>query len=251
MDKKELRESIIDERFPRSAKYDPEWMIKNEMGPSAVWLMEFLTEAMTLNRGMKVLDLGCGKAISSIFLAREFGVQVWAADLWIKPGENWERIREAGVEDRVFPIHVEAHTLPFAKDFFDAIVSVDAYHYFGTNELYLHYLIDFLKKGKQIGIVVPGLKKEFSGEIPQKLKVHWESEFFTFHSPKWWAELWKRSDLVDIETSDSMPGGWDVWLKWEKLAQKSGLWSREGDLELLEADGGENLGFSRVVARRK
>ena len=54
---------------------------------------------------MRVLDMGCGKAISSIFLAQEFGVQVWATDLWISAAENWQRIRETEVADRVFPIH--------------------------------------------------------------------------------------------------------------------------------------------------
>ena len=38
--------------------------------------------ATGLEPGMRVLDLGCGKGLSSIFLAKEFGVQVWAADLW-------------------------------------------------------------------------------------------------------------------------------------------------------------------------
>ncbi len=251
LDKEKLRGAIKDERFPRSAAYDPEWMIKNEMGPSAVWLMEFLTEAVELKPGMKVLDMGCGKAISSIFLAREFGVQVWATDLWISASDNLERIQEAGVEDRVFPIHAEAHALPYARDFFDAIVSADAYHYFGTSELYLHYFIRFLKPGGQIGIVVPGLKKEFSDGVPEKLEPYWESEFFTFHSPAWWKELWNRSGLLDVEVADDMPDGWEVWLKWENLARESGLWSREGDVGLLEADKGEYLGFTRVVGRRR
>ncbi|MEZ5227484.1 MAG: hypothetical protein R2710_12635 [Acidimicrobiales bacterium] len=46
------------------------------MGPNALWLTEALTEVMTIEPGMKVLDLGCGKAMSSIFLAKEFGAQV-------------------------------------------------------------------------------------------------------------------------------------------------------------------------------
>jgi cyclopropane fatty-acyl-phospholipid synthase-like methyltransferase len=64
---------------------------------------------------MRVHDLGCGKAVSSIFLAKEFGVTVWAARLRIKPTDNWARIEAADLTDRVLPQHAEAHALPFAK----------------------------------------------------------------------------------------------------------------------------------------
>ena len=56
--------------------------------------------------------------------SREFGVQVWATDLWFNVSENIQRIRDAGVEDGVFPIHADARSLPFAREFFDAVVSI-------------------------------------------------------------------------------------------------------------------------------
>ena len=68
------------------------------MGPNVIWLTEALTGVITLEPGMRVTNMGCCKAISSIFLAKEFGVGVWAADLWVKPTENWERIREADLD---------------------------------------------------------------------------------------------------------------------------------------------------------
>jgi cyclopropane fatty-acyl-phospholipid synthase-like methyltransferase len=40
-----------------------------------------------LQRDGRVLDLGSGKGSTSVFLAKEYGVQVWAADLWIEPSE--------------------------------------------------------------------------------------------------------------------------------------------------------------------
>ncbi len=88
-----------------------------------LWLTEWLAEALELRPGMRVLDLGCGRAASSIFLRREYGVQVWATDLWFSASENIRRIRDAGVEDGVFPIRADARSLPFAAEFFDAIVS--------------------------------------------------------------------------------------------------------------------------------
>lgn len=77
--------------------------------------------------------MGCGRAISSIFLVKELDVQVWATGLWTSPSEIAGRIRYADVEGRVFPVHAEAHGLPVADEFFDAIVSMDAYHYWGPD----------------------------------------------------------------------------------------------------------------------
>jgi len=57
------------ERFPRSATYDPEWVREHQMGPNPLWSNEWLCEAMELRPGMRILDLGCGKALSSVFLA--------------------------------------------------------------------------------------------------------------------------------------------------------------------------------------
>ena len=66
--------------FPLTAKYDPQWVRENALGENALCQVESLARRLPLRPGMRVLDLGCGKATSSIFLAREFGIQAWAAD---------------------------------------------------------------------------------------------------------------------------------------------------------------------------
>src|SRR5215213_7558348 len=72
-------ERLAVERFPRSSKYHPDWVFAGVSGgANPLWLTEWLTEALDLRPGMRVLDLGCGRAMSSVFLHREFGVQVWA-----------------------------------------------------------------------------------------------------------------------------------------------------------------------------
>lgn len=245
-------EFLTIEQFPRSATYDLEWVLENQMGPNVLWLTESLTQVMALKPGMRVLDMGCGRAISSIFLAKEFDLQVWATDLWIKAKENWKRVCAAELERQIYPIHAEAHTLPFADAFFDAIVSMDAYHYFGTDDLYLGYLIRFLKPNGQIGIVVPGLNHELDAGVPVHLQPYWEWEFYSFHSPEWWRRHWEKTGQVTVELADMIPDGWEHWMKWMKV-----LYKREGqdyakqETEMLEADAGRNLGFTRLVARRE
>src|SRR5205809_790860 len=121
---------FLSPRFPRTSNYHPDWIAAGVSGgANALWITEWLTEVVELKPGMRVLDLGCGRALSSVFLRREFGVQVWAVDLWFNPTENLQRIRDAGVEDGVFPLHCDARNLPFAAEFFDAIISIDSYFY--------------------------------------------------------------------------------------------------------------------------
>ena len=118
----------------KAYKYNKNFVDQNMMGPNSMVILEELLGKTKLKRGMKVLDLGCGKALSSIFLANEYGVQVFAVDLWINATENYERLRQVHAEDLVIPLHLDAHQLPFADGYFDAVISVDAYQYFGSNE---------------------------------------------------------------------------------------------------------------------
>ncbi len=146
-------------RFPRSSKYNFDWITASASGgANSVWLAEWLCTSLDLQPGMRILDLGCGKAASSIFLAREFGVTVWATDLWFNPSENWQRICDAGCASSVFPIHADARSLPFANQFFDAIISIDAFPYFGTDFHYLSYLARFVKPAGAIAICCAALR---------------------------------------------------------------------------------------------
>ena len=136
---------LINTQFPRSNVYHPDWVLGCASGGgNSLWLTEWLTSSLDLKSGMNILDLGCGRAASSIFLAREYGVTVWAADLWFSPSDNLQRIRDAGLENKVYPVHSDARKLPFATEFFDAIVSIDAIPYFGTDDHYLSYLARFV-----------------------------------------------------------------------------------------------------------
>jgi 2-polyprenyl-3-methyl-5-hydroxy-6-metoxy-1,4-benzoquinol methylase len=60
--------------YPRASAYSPQWVLESLMGPNVLWLAEALSQRLELRPGMRVLDMGCGKAISSIFLAKEFGI---------------------------------------------------------------------------------------------------------------------------------------------------------------------------------
>jgi SAM-dependent methyltransferase len=228
-------------------QYHPEWVVASASGgANSLWLTEWLTTAMELRAGMRVLDLGCGRASSSIFLRREFGVQVWATDLWISATENLQRIRDAGVEEGVFPLHADARSLPFGAEFFDAIVCVDAFPYFGTDDLYLNYLAHFVKAGGQVGVAGAGLMQEVRGPVPEHLREFWTQDFWSLHSATWLRRHWERTGIVDIEVADTLPDGWRCWLDWQRAVAPDNT----TEIKAVEADGGRYLGYVRVVGRR-
>src|SRR5262245_22437823 len=202
---------LISERFPRSSKYHPDWVIASASGgANALWLTEWLAEAMNLRSGMRVLDLGCGLAASSVFLRREFGVQVWATDLWFSASDNLQRIRDAGVDDGVFPLHADAKSLPFAKEFFDAVVCIDSFVYYGTDDLYLNYIARFVKPAGRVGIAGAGLVREIEGPIPEHLRAWWTPDVWCLHSAAWWRRHGERTGLMDIELADTRPAGREI-----------------------------------------
>ena len=132
--------------------FDRDFLLATMMGPNCVRFAEELTANIPLSPNMRVLDLGCGMGLSSIYLARTFGVRVFAADLWINPSDNFARFRDFGLEDAIIPLRAEGHALPFAEGYFDAVICIDAYHSFGCAPEYLDaHIVPLVEPGGFIG----------------------------------------------------------------------------------------------------
>jgi cyclopropane fatty-acyl-phospholipid synthase-like methyltransferase len=239
---------LVSERFPRSSKYHPEWIKAGVSGgANPLWLTEWLSEALDLRAGMRVLDLGCGQAMSSVFLRREFGVEVWATDLWFSASDNIQRVRDAGVGDGVFPIHADARSLPFATEFFDVVVSIDSFPYYGTDDLYLNYVARFLKPGGALGIAGAGVMQEIDSVVPDHLREWWEPGLCCLHSAAWWRNHWERTGLVRVDVADTLPDGWQLWRDWLALVAPDNA----VEIAAVEEDHGRYLGYVRAVGRRR
>jgi SAM-dependent methyltransferase len=255
-DPEALAKAMKNPAWPRSSTYDPVWTFAQAMGPVPIWLAEDLAPRLGLAPGMRVLDLGCGRAATSIFLAREFGVEVVAADLWIDAEGNAARIVEAGVAGLVTAVHAEARSLPFDHASFDAIVSVDAYHYFGTDVRYLAYLSQFVRPGGRIGLAMPANAidpddpeaQPPSPEIAAMVGVDW----YTFRSPEWWRRHMARTPGIEIREAAMIESGREDWFRccaaWEAFLGQPP--ARQDSGKLLLSPEGNSLGLCRVVATR-
>ncbi len=102
--------------------------------------------------------------------------------------------------------------MPYADGFFDSAISIDSYHYFGTDKCYLcdHYA-RLVKQGGQFGLVNPGLTREFEKGLPESMKPLWETNMYAWHSAGWWKDLWQKSGLVDVTYAEEILDGKSIW----------------------------------------
>ena len=181
--------------------------------------------------GKKVLDLGCGFALTSFFIANETDADyVYAYDLWVPATENYRRIRDNQLEDRIIPIHGDAMDMPFAQAYFDTIVSVDAYHYFGCREGVLaKKILPFVKSGGYVMIAIPGLKEQPRGDLKQLFETWAEGDDAQlFKTAAWWEKLLKNEcdEMCDITVKEAEC--FDMaWQEWFDSGHEFGIRDRE------------------------
>jgi len=218
----------------------------NMMGPNALLILAELMEKIKLSKNMRILDLGCGTGLTSMYLAKETGAQIFAADLWIDPADNFKRFKQLGFDKQIIPLRVDAaQPLPFAEDYFDAIISIDAFHYFGAAADYLDKsLIPHVKKDGIIAIGIVGRQNESDDEMLKQMTPHLQGET-NFHSVGWWKELWQKSKNIEIAEAFPMEchqKAWQEWLAVDDPFVKS-------DIDMMKADDGKFLNMVGLIAK--
>jgi SAM-dependent methyltransferase len=240
------------DRYPLSSRYDPRWVIELEMGPHPLWQLEDVLPALALEPGSRVLDLGCGRGATSVFLARECGVTVTACDLWVSAAEIQGVLREAGVDRSVTAVNADVRHLPFADDEFDAIVSIDAFEYFGTDVHLLPTLLRVLRSGGAIAMTTPGLEPDpYEAPVPDGVWSVWGHEVAAWHTPEWWRRHWELSGLVDGIEGAWLPDGRENWIRWMEAVQCVRGEREASVLDLLQGEAGVRMGFVSVTARAR
>jgi cyclopropane fatty-acyl-phospholipid synthase-like methyltransferase len=195
--------------YIKALNYPDDYMRENIMGPNPLKLLEEIMTLHPLQEGMTVLDLGCGRGVTSVSLTKGYGLRVFAADLWIDPTDNKQRFDAMGLSsDQIVPLRAEAHELPFAQEFFDAVVSIDSYHYFGLDPAYLgKHLLPLVKRGGFLLIVVPSMKRDIHDDIPPEMLLSWPPEALdTIHDATYWRNVLSATDQAEIVHIGEMEG---------------------------------------------
>ena len=236
--------------YSKSEKYNSPALQAKIMGPNPVKLEEELLLDHRIPGGAVVCDLGSGQGLTSVFLAKEFGFTVYAADLWSDPEENRRFFDEMGLSrEQIIPIKADAADLPFEKEFFDAVVSTDSYNYFGRDPRYLdEKLLPFVKSGGYLYIAIPGMKKDLHDRLPPELLLSWTPEQLDYlHDADYWRKITGKCRGAEVLSVQEMESNEEVWADWLKQENEYAV----GDRKAMEAGGGKYLNFIAIVLRKK
>ena len=237
-------------RYVKSEKYNTPALQAKIMGPNPIKLEEELLLDHQIPAHAVVCDLGSGQGLTSVFLAKEYGFTVYAADLWSDPAENRAFFDAMGLDRRqIIPVKADATDLPFEKDFFDAVVSTDSYNYFGRDERYLDdKLLPFVKPGRLVYIAIPGMKRDCHDHLPEELLLSWTPEQLDYmHDVDYWRGIVSQCRGAEVLSMREMESNDEVWADW--LAQDNEY--AVGDRKSMEAGGGKYLNFIAIVLRKK
>ena len=236
--------------YSKSEKYSSPALQAKIMGPNPVKLEEELLLDHRIPEGAVVCDLGSGQGLTSVFLAKEYGFTVYAADLWSDPEENRRFFDEMGLSrEQIIPIKADAADLPFVKEFFDAVVSTDSYNYFGRDPRYLdEKLLPFVKSGGYLYIAIPGMKKDLHDALPPELLLSWTPEQLDYlHDADYWRKITGQCRGAEVLSVQEMESNEEVWADWLKQENEYAV----GDRKAMEAGGGKYLNFIAIVLRKK
>ena len=187
----------------------------HSMAPGGLYLAACMVRSLHLNSGDIVLDIGCGRGDSSIFLAKYFGVTVVCFDLWISSTFLSDKFRRSGCRHSVLPLDLDAtETLPFPTDYFDAMFCMQSLHSFGGDTNVLRRLIGHLRPGGTF--VVGGTcfnQEPANGQLPDTFSYTdgWDAEYEKYHSPSWWNDVFEQTRLLDVVQCTELGEGRVMW----------------------------------------
>jgi ubiquinone/menaquinone biosynthesis C-methylase UbiE len=83
-----------------------------------------LLEGLQINNSHKVLDIGCGRGVNSVLMAKKYGCKVVGIDIIEESIEKAKKFaKRKGVEELVEFRVADAQNLPFEQDEFDITIA--------------------------------------------------------------------------------------------------------------------------------
>lgn len=199
-----------------SNQFSDSFIHENLMGPNVVLMFnELCGGRLPQGQEARICDLGCGAGLSSLAIAQSCQGTVFAIDAWNTPEENQARFSTFACGNRIKAVQADAPELSFRQDFFDSLVCLDSYNYFGRQEGIIDQVASYVRPSGRIFLGISGVKRQPTAKDMQVFGLSWSPEQMEYiKTLAWWEELLAQSRAVRIDRAYEMACHKQAWQDW-------------------------------------
>lgn len=216
-------------------------------GPASFDMALPLVNAVNIQPGMRILEVGGGSGQIAATIAKHWDVSVVTLEPWTDGSEIRNVAAIEGVGNLVLPMRVKAQDLPFADQTFDAVISIGSFEMIGDERPQaLAELVRVAKIGAMIGIAEPMCRTEIA---PREIAVLDEENDLDFQkcfrTVDWYSILFQSQGLTVTDAlyfSESR--AW--WMDYRASANIS-----EAERELILRDDDRWIALGMIVGRKE
>jgi ubiquinone/menaquinone biosynthesis C-methylase UbiE len=162
-----------------------------------------LLEALRLKKGMKVLDIACGKGRNSVDMAKTYGCMVVGIDILENSIEEARKYaKKHNIEHQVSFMKADAENLPFPDNEFDITIAQAMLILVNNKSKVVREALRVLKPGGKSGWTELSWKsqpdKEFSNRASREICAKCIANVVTFDE---WERLFTESDFLNIQVA--------------------------------------------------
>jgi ubiquinone/menaquinone biosynthesis C-methylase UbiE len=129
------------------------FLLGDSFHPGGLQMTGRLGRMLGLSPASRVLDVACGKGTTAVFLAKEFGCEVFGVDYGDRNIEAARSLAQAEHLDTLVQFERSAaETLPFSDGSFDAAICECAFCTFPTKAAAAREFFRVLRRGGRVGI---------------------------------------------------------------------------------------------------
>ena len=186
---------MSDNTYSSGKDFSQDLIIANLMGPNVVSIFnELCAGKLPAGDDAQICDLGCGAGLSSLAIAAACEGRIHAIDSWNTPEQNRERFDRFTFGNRIVAVQADAPVLPYDEGYFDTLICLDSYNYFGRAEGVIDQVASYVKKGGKLFMGISGIKRDATEDDMKVFGFSWSEEQMDFiRTLEYWKGMFERS----------------------------------------------------------